>query len=422
MLVSVEQALADYQAGKFVVIVDDEDRENEGDLAIAAEFATPHAINFMATHGRGLICVAMTGAMLDRLHIPLMVPTHTNRSGFGTNFTISVEARRGVSTGISAHDRAQTIRVLIDPHSTPDDIAMPGHIFPLRARDGGILERRGQTEASVDMARLAGLTPAGVICEILNPDGTMARLPALLNFARIHGIKVVTVAALADYRCRIQSHAQAQVQQQEPAHQLEQVTLIGTSRLPTRYGEFIATVYRDEQGLEHMVLRMETACIDTPPLVRLHSECLTGDVLGSLRCDCGLQVQAALQRIASEGCGMLLYLRQEGRGIGLGNKIRAYALQDTGMDTVDANVCLGFPADARCYGVAAAMLQDQGISTLRLMTNNPAKIASLEKYGICVAERVQHDVPTPAETTAYLLTKVQKMGHMLDVRSVTRNP
>ncbi|NJN68239.1 MAG: GTP cyclohydrolase II [Chloroflexaceae bacterium] len=418
MLVSVETALADFKAGKFVIIVDDEDRENEGDLAIAAELVTPEAVNFMATHGRGLICVAMTGAMLDRLHIPLMVPPTHNRSGFGTNFTLSVEARRGVTTGISAPDRAHTIRVLVDPHSTPADVVMPGHVFPLRARDGGVLERRGQTEASVDLARLAGLTPAGVICEVMREDGTMARLPDLMAFAETYGINIVTVEALAAYRRQQNGAGQAvgaalQVTQAVQAGQPAPVTRISTSRLPTRYGEFIASVYHDQQGKEHLALCMGEMTRGDAPLVRLHSECLTGDVLGSVRCDCGLQLQMAMQRIANAGRGVLLYLRQEGRGIGLGNKIHAYALQDTGMDTVEANCSLGFPPDARSYEVAAAMLHDLGVAHLRLMTNNPDKISGLEVYGIRVVERVPHEVVVPTEADHYMHVKAQKMGHLL---------
>ncbi len=414
MVVSVEEASADLKEGRFVIIVDDEDRENEGDLVIAAEFATPEAVNFMAMHGRGLICVAMSGYMLDRLHIPLMVPTAHNRAGFGTNFTVSVEARHGVTTGISAYDRAHTIQVLIDPRSMPEDIAMPGHIFPLRARDGGVLERRGQTEASVDLARLAGLTPAGVICEVMNPDGTMARLPSLVEFAVQHGLHIVSVEAIAAYRLQ---QEQCCVGPSVPVSLHHgPVACISTSRLPTRYGEFVATVYRDEQGREHMALVMGDVADGEAPLVRLHSECLTGDVLGSQRCDCGLQLQAAMRHIALSGRGVLVYLRQEGRGIGLGNKIRAYALQDMGADTVDANCCLGFPVDARSYAVAAAILDDLEVGQVRLMTNNPTKISALEAYGIQVVEHVvlaRMIGPVPDEAMPYLRTKERKMGHML---------
>lgn len=416
MFVSVDEAIADLKAGRFVIIVDDEDRENEGDLVIAAQFATPEAVNFMAMHGRGLICVAMSGHVLDRLHIPLMVPTAHNCAGFGTNFTVSVEARHGVTTGISAYDRAQTIQVLVDPRSMPEDIAMPGHIFPLRARDGGVLERRGQTEASVDLARLAGLSPAGVICEVMNADGTMARLPSLVEFAEQHGLHIVSVEAIAAYRLHQQHHSC--LTSAKVASQREPVACIGTSRLPTCYGEFMATVYRDQQGREHMALVMGTMSDGEALLVRLHSECLTGDVFGSQRCDCGLQLQAAMRHIALAGRGVLVYLRQEGRGIGLGNKIRAYALQDMGTDTVDANCCLGFPVDARSYAVAAAMLDDLGVRQVRLMTNNPNKINALEGYGIQVVERValaRMIGPVPDEAMSYLRTKKHKMGHMLNV-------
>jgi 3,4-dihydroxy 2-butanone 4-phosphate synthase / GTP cyclohydrolase II len=409
-IVSVEEAIADYRAGKFVIIVDDEDRENEGDLAIAAQHITPEAVNFMAMLGRGLICIAMNGAMLDRLQIPLMVPQAQNRSGFGTGFTVSVEASAGVTTGISAFDRAHTIRTLIDPASGPDDIAMPGHIFPLRARDGGVLERRGQTEASVDLARLAGLIPAGIICEVMAEDGTMARLPTLAQFAAQHGIKIVTVEAVVQYRLRQNGH--------DPAKQCattNHITRVATSRLPTHYGEFTSSVYRDEQGKEHMALTLGDLSEEAAPLIRVHSECLTGDVLGSRRCDCGDQLQAALARIAAEGCGVLLYLRQEGRGIGLGNKIKAYALQDNGLDTVEANHQLGFPADTRSYEVAAHMIADLGLSSVRLLTNNPDKVDGLARHGILSVERVPHEVNTYPENIAYLQAKLLKMGHQLNL-------
>lgn len=409
-IASVAEVLRDYRAGRFIIIVDDEDRENEGDLAIAAEHITPEAVNFMATYGRGLICLAMTGDMLDRLQIPLMVPPAENRSGFGTGFTISVEAKTGVTTGISAYDRAHTIRTLIDPASSPNDIAMPGHIFPLRARAGGVLERRGQTEASVDLAKLSGLTPAGVICEIMADDGRMARLPELINFAQRHNIKIVTVEALAQYRLSQNGYDSAQ-QQPENGH----LAKIATSRLPTQYGEFEAAVYRDEQGKAHIALTMGDLNATEAPLVRLHSECLTGDVFGSRRCDCGDQLQAALARIAAEGCGVLLYLRQEGRGIGLGNKIRAYALQDQGLDTVEANHQLGFPTDARSYDVAVHMLDDLGVSAVRLLTNNPDKVLGLAGRGIRVVERIAHQVEPHHDNLSYLQTKALKMGHQLNI-------
>jgi 3,4-dihydroxy 2-butanone 4-phosphate synthase/GTP cyclohydrolase II len=406
-LASVADAIKDYQDGKFVIIVDDDDRENEGDLAIAAEHITPDAINFMATYGRGLICIAMTGHMLDRLQIPLMVPQNQNSSGFGTGFTISVEATQGVTTGISAFDRAKTIQTLISPSSTPNDIAMPGHIFPLRARDGGVIERRGQTEASVDLAKLAGLTQSGVICEIMSDNGDMARLPELLEFAKQHDIKVISVEDIVQYRLK---HDQRD--HTTPAPTSHAITKISSSRLPTQFGDFDATVYRDAQGKEHMALTMGDLT-DGAPLVRLHSECLTGDVLGSIRCDCGEQLQSALARIAEDGRGALLYLRQEGRGIGLGNKIKAYALQDEGLDTVEANHQLGFPADARDYGVAVAMLNDLNISSLRLLTNNPEKRDFLRTHGIHVVERIAHQVQPHPENLDYLQTKVSKMGHVL---------
>lgn len=399
-LATVEEAIADYKAGKFVIIVDDEDRENEGDLAIAAEFATPEAINFMAREGRGLICAAMTGEMLDRLDIPLMISPKENKAGFGTQFTLSVEARRGVTTGISAHDRAKTISVLINPGSTPQDIVKPGHIFPLRAHPQGVLGRRGQTEASVDMASLAGLTSAGVICEIMADDGTMARLPALKEFAAKHNLKIISVEGIANYRQEM----------------VKPVTKITSAKLPTAYGNFEVIAYQDEMNLEHLVLKMGNLA-DKPPLTRLHSECLTGDVLGSLRCDCGDQLQTALQKISVEGRGLLIYLRQEGRGIGLANKIKAYTLQDEGLDTVEANIHLGFPADARSYAVAAQILRDQGVNAVRLMTNNPSKIADLEANGISVVQRVPHEGFIRFENKHYLETKAHKLGHLLPAQN-----
>lgn len=411
-LATVEEAIVDYRAGKFVIIVDDEDRENEGDLAIAAEHITADAVNFMATYGRGLICAAMTGEMLDRLQIPLMVPQAQNRSGFGTGFTISVEAAAGVSTGISAFDRAHTIRTLIDPASRPQDIAMPGHIFPLRARVDGVLERPGQTEASVDLAKLAGLTPAGVICEVMSDDGTMARLPELIEFAAHHNIKIVSVEAIVQYRLSQNGHDPAKKRRMHK----QPVEKIASSKLPTKFGEFTATVYHDPQGKEHMALVLGDIMQDSL-LVRLHSECLTGDAFGSLRCDCGQQLQAALAQIADEGQGVLLYLRQEGRGIGLGNKIKAYALQEQGWDTVEANHQLGFPADSRQYDIAAAILDDLRVSSVRLLTNNPDKLNALEWYGIHVAERVPHMITAQHENQRYLQTKAHKMGHLINLHT-----
>lgn len=423
VLTPMDQAIAAFARGGQVIIVDDEDRENEGDLVVAADFATSDAINFMTVYGRGLVCVAMQGAMIDRLNLPMMVPTGQNRSGFGTGFTVSVEAARGVSTGISAPDRAETVRVLIDPASTAADIAMPGHMFPLRARDGGVLERRGQTEASVDMSRLAGLTPAGVICEVMREDGEMMRLPELIEFAKTHDLPIISVEQIAQWRREHESTPEAADTDDNSldneTNDSAKITLIGRSRLPTRHGEFEITVFRDQQGLEHSALTMGAISDAADPvLVRLHSECLTGDALGSLRCDCGDQLQAALARIAETGTGVLLYLRQEGRGIGLGNKIRAYELQDDGADTVDANEQLGFPADARRYDVAVAMLRELGISNVNLLSNNPTKSDALVAAGINVNERLSHVVEAQEHNRDYLATKAKRMGHTLDAASV----
>lgn len=414
-LATIEEAIADFQQGKMVIIVDDEDRENEGDLVVAADFATPEAINFMAREGCGLICLAMTGPMLDRLGVPIMVPPAQNGSGFGTNFTVSIEAAHGVTTGISAYDRARTVQVLIDPTSTPADIAMPGHMFPLRAKPNGVLERRGQTEGGVDLAKLSGLTPASVICEVMNPDGTMARLPQLEQFAAQHHLKIISVEQLVAYRLQAERPFFPTEFDQTTASSLPIAACVDVARLPTAHGDFDAIAYLDREGREHLVLRMGDLGGATPPLVRLHSECLTGDVFGSTRCDCGEQLDMALSRIAQVGRGAVLYLRQEGRGIGLANKIRAYALQDTGLDTVEANAHLGLPIDARSYQVAAAMLRDQGITAVRLMTNNPQKIADLEASNIHVVERVAHVAPPQLENKAYLQTKAEKMNHLLTV-------
>jgi 3,4-dihydroxy 2-butanone 4-phosphate synthase / GTP cyclohydrolase II len=413
---AVATAIDDFRRGHFLIVVDDEDRENEGDLVIAAEFATPDAINFMAREGRGLICAAMSGERVDRLGLPLMVPAEANKSGFGTAFTVSVEARHGVTTGISAHDRARTIAVLINPQSTPADLVQPGHVFPLRARDGGVLERRGQTEAGVDLARLAGLTPAAVICEIMAPDGSMARLPLLREFGARHGIRLISVAALADYRRQIQGAGPAtgaRAGNHAPSELHSTVQRVATADLPTVYGRFQVTAYRDCRLQEHLLISRGDLSAAKAPLVRLHSECLTGDVLGSLRCDCGQQLQLALQRIAAEGRGALLYLRQEGRGIGLANKIRAYALQDQGLDTVEANTHLNFPPDARTYAAAAAILLDAGVTAVRLMTNNPQKVESLVACGIQVVAREPHLAVTQKENRHYLRTKALKLGHIL---------
>ncbi|MCS6888791.1 MAG: bifunctional 3,4-dihydroxy-2-butanone-4-phosphate synthase/GTP cyclohydrolase II [Chloroflexus sp.] len=394
---SVADAIADFRAGKFVIIVDAEDRENEGDLAIAAEFASPQAINFMAREGRGLICVAMTGERLDELRLPLMVPPTENTTRFGTAFTVSVEARRGVTTGISAFDRATTIRTLIDPATRPEDLARPGHVFPLRAAVGGVLARPGQTEASLDLARLAGLYPAAVICEIMNPDGTMARLPELTAFAAQHGLKILPITELIAYRYRTEVI----------------VRRVAETMLPTARGTFRLIAFENTITAEtHLALTLGQAN-GQAPLVRLHSECLTGDAFGSQRCDCGAQLAVAQQRIAEAGYGALLYLRQEGRGIGLINKLRAYALQDQGLDTVEANHHLGLPADARDYGIAAQILRDLGMEEVRLLTNNPAKVAGLERYGIVVRERLPLHIPPTAANRRYLATKRMKLGHLI---------
>lgn len=413
VLSSIEDALDAYRLGQMVIIVDDEDRENEGDVVLAAEFVTPETINFMVTHARGLVCLAMRGALLDRLKVPMMVPQSQNRSGFGTGFTISVEAINGVSTGISAEDRSHTIRTLINPNTTPDDIAMPGHIFPLRARDGGVLERRGQTEASVDMSALAGLTPAGIICEVMREDGTMMRLEELGEFGKEHNLHVISVEQIANYRLTLgQGNMATTVVPSETEVVVEEPLIIeiGRSQLPTNYGQFDVIVYRDQQGFEHSALTKGDVG-GTTPLLRLHSECLTGDAFGSLRCDCGPQLHTAMERVEEQGSGVILYLRQEGRGIGLGNKIRAYALQDDGRDTVEANHELGFPADARSYDVAAAILSELNVSSVKLLSNNPTKREALQSLGIDVVERVPLVIDAQEHNQYYLQTKADRMGH-----------
>jgi len=403
-LSSIPEAIEDIKAGKFIIIVDDEDRENEGDLAMAAEKITPEAINFMAKHGRGLICMPVTGERLDELKIPMMVRENTSK--FTTAFTISVEAKHGTSTGISAADRAQTVKTIIDPKTKPDDLLMPGHMFPLRARDGGVLVRAGQTEAAVDIARLAGLYPSGVICEIMNEDGTMARLPQLEAMAEKHNLKIVSVADLIAHRRR---------------HE-KLVHRVAETSLPTKYGDFTAVAYRsDIDPDEHVALVMGDITTEEPVLVRVHSECLTGDVFGSLRCDCGEQLQLAMQRIAEEGRGVVLYMRQEGRGIGFHNKIRAYALQDKGMDTVEANLSLGFPADLRDYGIGAQILVDLGLHEIRFLTNNPKKIKGFEGYGLKVVEQVPIVIPPNPHNLRYLQTKRKKLGHLLEVPDTPEN-
>jgi len=394
--VPVDEAARLFRAGQFVILVDDEDRENEGDLAIAAQFATPEAVNFMATHGRGLVCAALTAERCDELDLPLMVSRNT--SPFGTAFTVSIEARGKVTTGISAADRAATLQAVADPATGPDDLLRPGHIFPLRARRGGVLKRAGQTEASVDLARIAGLTPAAAICEIMNADGTMARVPDLIEFARRHDLRILTVAELIRHRLRTE----------------RLVERIASPTLPTRHGDFRLHAYRaTPNGEEHLALVMGEVRGDEPVLVRVHSQCLTGDVLGSTRCDCGVQLETALARIAEVGRGVLLYLLQEGRGIGLVNKLRAYELQDGGHDTVEANERLGFAADQRDYGVGAQILLDLGVRRLRLMTNNPGKYVALAGYGLEITERVPLEIPPTAASRDYLRAKRDKLGHLL---------
>ena len=394
----IEAALEDIRQGKMVILVDDEDRENEGDLVIAAELVTPEAINFMAKEGRGLICLSLTEDRADELELPLMVSD--NSSSFGTAFTVSIEARRGVTTGISAADRSQTIQVAVADESTARDLARPGHVFPLRAKKGGVMVRAGQTEGSVDLSRLAGLKPAGVICEIMNEDGTMARMPQLKKFAKQHDLKIISIADMVAYRMRKEL----------------MVRRAAETVIPTPFGgDFNAIVYEnDVDDLHHMALIKGELDPEVPILVRVHSECLTGDVFGSQRCDCGDQLHAAMKQIAQEGAGIILYMRQEGRGIGLVNKIKAYALQDHGHDTVEANEALGFTADLRDYGIGAQMLSELGIRKLRLMTNNPKKIVGLEGYGLEVVERVSIQVPAHGSNLKYLKTKREKMGHLLE--------
>ncbi len=397
-LSTISEAIEDIKSGKFIIIVDDEDRENEGDLIMAAGKVTPDAINFMAMYARGLICVPLSGERLDELRIPMMVSQNTSK--FSTAFTVSVEAKRGVSTGISAADRAETVRVLVDPNTNPEDLAQPGHMFPLRARDGGVLVRAGHTEAMIDFARLAGLYPAGVLCEIMNEDGTMARLPQLEVMAEKHGLKIVSITDLIAYRRR---------------HE-KLVHRVAEAMLPTRYGEFTAIAYRsDIDPDEHLALVLGNISTGEPVLVRVHSECLTGDVFGSLRCDCGEQVALALQNIAEEGRGVFLYMRQEGRGIGFHNKIRAYALQDNGLDTVEANLSLGFAPDLRDYGIGAQILVDLGLHEMRFLTNNPKKIIGFEGYGLKVIEQVPIIITPNPHNLHYLETKQKKLGHNLEM-------
>jgi len=393
---SVREAISEMRAGRVLIVVDDRARENEGDLVMAAERATPEAVNFMTKYGRGLICVAMTGERLDALRLPLMVDDNTSR--YGTAFTVSVEATHGTTTGISAHDRAVTIRTLTDSTTNAADFLRPGHVFPLRAATGGALRRPGHTEAAVDLARLAGVQPVGVVCEILDKDGRAARMPYLTALARRHKLKVISIADLIQYRLRHDAF----------------VVRAGSATLPTHNGAFEVLVYTNQlDDSTHLALRMGAWDSRTDVLTRIHSECLTGDVLRSLRCDCGDQLHAAMGRIAEEGCGLLVYVRQEGRGIGLLNKIKAYALQDAGKDTVEANELLGFPPDAREYSVAGQVLADLGIRRVRLLTNNPQKPSALQRYGIEVVERVPLQVPPRPENVRYLKAKRDKLGHLL---------
>jgi 3,4-dihydroxy 2-butanone 4-phosphate synthase / GTP cyclohydrolase II len=392
----IEDALAAFRAGQMIIVVDDEDRENEGDLTIAAEKVTPEAINFMAKYGRGLVCLSMTPERLDELEIPLMVAQNTSR--FETAFCIPIEAKGRTTTGISAADRSATVMTAIDPVTKPYDLLRPGHMFPLRARTGGVMERAGQTEAAVDLARIAGLYPAGVICEIMNEDGTMARMPELVKFAKKHGLLIITIADLIKYRIATESL----------------VKKVATAKLPTDFGDFTMHVFVNQlDKKEHVALVKGDISSGKDVLVRVHSSCLTGDVLHSVRCDCGEQLDAAMKLIADEGRGVLLYLNQEGRGIGLANKIRAYELQDEGFDTVEANERLGFKADQRDYGMGVQMLRELGVKTMRLLSNNPRKLVGIEGYGLSVSEWLPLEMPASDSTRRYLKTKKDKLGHRL---------
>ncbi len=401
MVNRIEEALEDIHQGRMVILVDDEDRENEGDLTMAAEKVTPEAVNFMARYGRGLICLSLMEEKLNELRLPMMVTDNTSR--FQTAFTISIDARKGVTTGISAADRATTILTAIEGNTQPEDLVSPGHIFPLKAQSGGVLVRTGQTEGSVDLARLAGMKPAGVICEIMNEDGTMARMPDLKLFAGKHGLKIVTIADLIKYRLSKESL----------------VRRIATAKLPTKYGGmFTAIAYENDiDAYHHIALVKGDVRPEDTVLVRVHSQCLTGDVFGSKRCDCEEQLHSAMAMVEQEGKGVIVYMRQEGRGIGLANKLKAYALQDAGKDTVEANEVLGFKADMREYGIGAQILADLGLHKIRLMTNNPRKIIGVEGYGIEVVERVSIETKPLKENIEYLRTKAKKMGHLLSIKS-----
>jgi 3,4-dihydroxy 2-butanone 4-phosphate synthase / GTP cyclohydrolase II len=396
-LKSVKEAIDDIAAGRMVILTDDEDRENEGDLCMAAEKVTAEDINFMAKYGRGLICLSLTPQRADELKLHMM--SEENTSAFGTAFTVSIEAKKGVTTGISAQDRAVTIKAAIDPKAKPDDLARPGHVFPIKAKPGGVLQRAGQTEGSVDLARLAGLYPAGVICEVMNDDGTMARMPQLVEFAKAHDLKIVAIKHLIQYRMQTESF----------------VKRVATAKMPTRHGDFTAVAYSNivDDNVNVALVKGEISADDNV-LVRVHSECLTGDVFGSLRCDCGDQLHRAMEMIDKEGKGIILYMRQEGRGIGLASKLQAYELQDKGLDTVEANIKLGFKPDLRDYGIGAQILVDLGVKKMRLLTNNPKKIIGLDGYKLDVVERVSIETKPNEKNICYLKTKKKKMGHLLE--------
>ncbi|MBW2620092.1 MAG: bifunctional 3,4-dihydroxy-2-butanone-4-phosphate synthase/GTP cyclohydrolase II [Deltaproteobacteria bacterium] len=401
-LISIEDAIKEIRAGRMVILVDDEDRENEGDLTMAAEAVTPESINFMAKYGRGLICLSMTGEKIDSLNLPLMVDNNTSQ--FQTGFTVSIEARCGVTTGISAADRATTIHTAVADDAKPGDLVRPGHVFPLRGKEGGVMVRAGQTEGSIDLARLAGLKPAGVICEIMDEDGSMARMPALENFSKKHDIKICTIADLIEYRMRTESFVRRSAE-----------TVVPTLHA----GEFHAVVYENQvDDLLHIAMIKGEIDSNKPVLVRVHSECLTGDIFGSLRCDCGEQLHKAMGMIDKEGSGILLYIRQEGRGIGLVNKLKAYALQDQGLDTVEANEELGFKPDMRNYGIGAQILVDLGVKKMKLLTNNPKKMVGLEGYGLSIVEQIKIEIEPNKYNIGYLECKKLKMGHLLNIDTI----